>query len=92
MAARRVILPPPPTKAEAAKVAQRQAAMRGRIGVNLKAARTRSGLSLRALEARSNISANYLSGLERGLHAATVDVLVQVAFYLDTTVADLISE
>lgn len=66
--------------------------MRKLIGINLKAARQSAGLSLRALQMRSDISANYLSELERGLRAATVDVLVQAAFHLNTTVIALISK
>jgi transcriptional regulator with XRE-family HTH domain len=38
------------------------------------------------------VSANHLSELERGLRAATVDVLVQIAFSLNTTLATLVSE
>jgi transcriptional regulator with XRE-family HTH domain len=66
--------------------------MRLCIGSNLKKARTAAGLSLRQMQTKSDVSANYLSELERGLRGATVDVLVQLAYHLDTTLADLISE
>jgi ribosome-binding protein aMBF1 (putative translation factor) len=90
-AARRVPLEQPPSKSDAAKVLRQQKELRERVGINLKAARTAAGLSLRAMQMRSDISANYLSELERGLRGATLDVLVQAAFHLNTTVADLIS-
>jgi transcriptional regulator with XRE-family HTH domain len=82
----------PPSSAVNAKVKRQQAALRLRIGANIKKARAEAGFSLRQMQIRCDISANYLSGLERGLHAASVDVLVQIAFHLNTTVAALISE
>jgi ribosome-binding protein aMBF1 (putative translation factor) len=92
MAARRIPLEKPPTAAVDATVRHQQTVMRQRIGSNIKKARTEAGLSLRQMQMRSDVSANYLSGLERGLHSASVDVLVQIAFHLGTTLADLISE
>jgi hypothetical protein len=92
MAARRIPLEQPPSSAANAEVKRQQTALRLLIGANIKKVRAEAGLSLRALQLRCDISANYLSGLERGLHAASVDVLVQIAFHLNTTVADLISE
>jgi hypothetical protein len=92
VAARRTPLPAPPTKVEAAKIERQQAEARRRIGINLKAARARTGLSLRALEIRSGVSANHLSALERGIRNVTVDVLVQIAFHLDTSLADLVTK
>jgi DNA-binding XRE family transcriptional regulator len=91
MAARRIPLEKPPTKVAAERVARQQAEMRERIGANLKRVRAEAGLSLRQMQMRSDVSANYLSELERGKRGATVDVLVQIAFHMQTTVADLIS-
>jgi hypothetical protein len=92
MAARRVPLETPPTRAEAAKVDRLKAEMKLRIGRNIKAARTAAGLTLRQSEVRCNVSANYLSELERGIPDVSVSVLVQIASGLGTTVAALVSE
>ena len=92
MAARRIPLEKPPSKSDKAKVEHQQAVIRKRIGANLRKARNEANLSLRQMQIKSNVSANYLSELERGLRGGTVDLLVQIAFYLDTTLADLIAE
>jgi ribosome-binding protein aMBF1 (putative translation factor) len=91
-AARRVPLEKPPTVAVEAKVKRQQLIERQRIGANIKKARTEAGLSLRQMQQRSGVHANYMSELERGLRAGTVDALVQIAFYLNTTIAALVSE
>ena len=91
-AARRVPLEKPPSDAVMARMKRQQAIERQRIGSKIKMARTEAGLSLRQMQVRSDVSANHLSELERGLRAATVDVLVQIAFSLNTTLAALVSE
>lgn len=91
-AARRVPLEKPPSDATEARMKRQQAIERKRIGANIKKARSEAKLSLRQLQHRSGVHANYLSELERGLRAGTVDVLVQIAFHLDTTIAALVSE
>jgi hypothetical protein len=91
-AARRVPLETPPSDAVEAEMKRQQLIERKRIGTNIKKARAEAGLSLRQMQQRSGVHANYLSELERGLRAATVDVLVQIAFHLDTTISALVSE
>jgi hypothetical protein len=91
-AARRLPLEKPPSDAIMARMKRQQAIERQRIGAKIKMARTEAGLSLRQLQVRSDVSANHLSELERGLRAATVDVLVQIAFSLNMTLATLVSE
>jgi hypothetical protein len=92
MAARRVPLEKPPTDAAVARMKRQQVLERQRIGAKIKQARTEAGLTLRQMQVRSDVSANHLSELERGLRAATVDVLVQIACALNTTIAALVSE
>jgi len=92
LAARRIPLEKPPTKAELDKVERLKSQMKVRIGRNVKSARATAGLTLRQAEVRCNVSANYLSELERGLPDVSVSVLVQVAAGLGTTVAALVSE
>lgn len=92
MPARRVPLEKPPSEADEARMKRQQVIERKRIGANIKKARTEAGLSLRQMQHRSSVHANYLSELERGLRAATVDVLVQIAFHLNTTISALVSE
>jgi ribosome-binding protein aMBF1 (putative translation factor) len=91
-AARRVHLETPPSDAVEAEMKRQQLIERKRIGANIKKARAEAGLSLRQMQQRSSVHANYLSELERGLRAATVDVLVQIAFHLNTTISALVSE
>ena len=91
-AARRVQIEKPPTDAAKARMKRMQAFERQRVGAKIKQARTEAGWTLRQMEARSDVSANHLSELERGLRAATVDMLVQIAFALNTTLAKLVSE
>lgn len=92
MPARRIPLEKPPSAAVEARVKRQQTALNRLIGANIKKARTEAALSLRQLQTRCDISANYLSGLERGLHSPTINTLVKIAVHLNTTVADLISE
>jgi hypothetical protein len=88
--ARRVPLEPQATASDEARMHEQQLVERQRIGANIKAVRRAAGLSLRQMQYRSGVHANYLSELERGRRAATVDALVQIAWYLDTSIAALV--
>jgi DNA-binding XRE family transcriptional regulator len=82
MAARRIPLEKPPTKAEAARVDRMQKAMLLRIGTRLKRMRTESGLSLRAFAMKADCSPTYLSEIERGDRSISVEFLVRAARHL----------
>ncbi|QYN25181.1 helix-turn-helix domain-containing protein [Amycolatopsis sp. DSM 110486] len=60
------------------------------VGAAVRAARTRSGLSTRDLAARAGISQPFLSQLERGLHAPSVNTLYRLAEALAVSPADLL--
>lgn len=82
MAARRVPLERPPTKADEAKVRHQRDAWRLRIGANLRKARLATGLSQRQLSIRADVSANYIGQAELGRRGVTIDFLVRVGFHL----------
>jgi ribosome-binding protein aMBF1 (putative translation factor) len=88
LAARRIPLEKPPTKADIAKVEQQQAEFRGLIGRHLKEFRTEAELSLRALSYKCDVSPSYLSAVERGQHSVTADILVRLAYYLKVSVIE----
>jgi plasmid maintenance system antidote protein VapI len=91
-AARRIPLERPPNASDEAKVLRQQKLLRARVGENLKRIRTEAGLSLRALGMRADISTNHLSRCEKGLHGVTIDLLVRVSYFLDTTPTELLAE
>jgi hypothetical protein len=63
-----------------------------RIGRNIKRLRKSTSLSLRDVHRLAGINPTYLSQLERGLRAASVDTLVQISIVLNTTLAELVAE
>lgn len=73
-------------------VALRRSVERQRIGRNIRRFRTALNLSLRDLHHLSGIDASYLSQLERGMRATSIDLLVQIAIVLNVTLAELVSE
>jgi plasmid maintenance system antidote protein VapI len=91
MAARRIPLERPPSKADEAKVLREQTIARERIGALLLKLRTEAGLSLRQAGLRADVSANYLSEAERGKRSVTIDFLVRMAYHLGTTPAAFLS-
>src|ERR1700722_824919 len=91
MAARRIPLERPPSKADEAKVLREQQAARKRIGAHLQRLRNDSGLSLRQMGLRADVSANYLSEAERGKRSVTIDFLVRMAHHLGTNLAAFLS-
>lgn len=82
MAARRVPLERPPTRADEAKVLHQRDEWRQRIGANIKKARTAAGLSQRQLSIKADVSANYIGQAELGRRGVTIDFLVRVGFHL----------
>ncbi|MFZ5685699.1 MAG: helix-turn-helix domain-containing protein [Pseudomonadota bacterium] len=57
---------------------------------NLRSARRRQGLSQEELAYRADIDRTYVSALERGVYAATIDVLERLARALDMQVWELL--
>jgi len=62
------------------------------VGGNLRRLRTASGLSLAALAAASGVAKGTISELERGRGNPTVETLFALAYALEATLADLVSD
>lgn len=63
------------------------------IGDGIRSRRKAKGLTLTELAQRCGISKGYLSQIERNeIDRPSGEVLYQIAFYLDTTVADLLGK
>jgi len=62
------------------------------VGGNRKRLRTASGLSLAALAAASGVAKGTISELERGRGNPTVETLFALAYALEATLADLVSD
>lgn len=60
------------------------------LAANLRSARRRQGLSQEELAYRADIDRTYVSALERGVYAATIDVLERLARALDMQVWELL--
>jgi DNA-binding transcriptional regulator YiaG len=92
-AARRIPLEKPPSKADEAKLLRIQAETRAHIASQIRRLRIEAGLSIRALAMRANISSGYLSELEqpKSERAATIDLLVRIAYHLNVPVTTLLS-
>ena len=60
------------------------------LAANLRAARRRHGLSQEELAYRADIDRTYVSALERGVYAATIDILERVARALDMQAWELL--
>lgn len=60
------------------------------LAENLRSARRRQGLSQEELAYRADIDRTYVSALERGVYAATIDVLERLARALDMQVWELL--
>jgi hypothetical protein len=64
MAARRIPLEKPPSKADEAKLLREQQRVKERLGAHLKRLRTEANLSLRQMAMKINVSPTYLSETE----------------------------
>jgi transcriptional regulator with XRE-family HTH domain len=62
------------------------------VAGNLRRLRTASGLSLAALAAASGVAKGTISELERGRGNPTVETLFALAYALEATLADLVSD
>jgi transcriptional regulator with XRE-family HTH domain len=60
------------------------------LAANLRRRRQQQGLSQEELAYRANVDRTYVSALERGVYAATVDVLDRLARALDVEVWELL--
>ncbi|RAK66387.1 helix-turn-helix domain-containing protein [Phenylobacterium kunshanense] len=60
------------------------------LATNLRAARRRQGLSQEELAYRADIDRTYVSALERGVYAATIDVIERIARALDMQTWELL--
>lgn len=65
--------------------------VRDLLARNLRLARKAAGLSQEDLAGLSDLDRTYISSLERGRYAATIDVLEKLAEHLDLEPSDLIS-
>jgi ribosome-binding protein aMBF1 (putative translation factor) len=81
-----------PSASEEEEVKEEQASRREAIGTNIRRARTAAGLSQSGLARRAGISDRYLSNVERGRRAVSIDFLVRVAYYLDVPLESLCFE
>jgi transcriptional regulator with XRE-family HTH domain len=54
------------------------------LAANLRSRRQRQGLSQEELAHRAGIDRTYISALERGVYAATIDIVERLARALDT--------
>lgn len=91
--ARRARRPPerPSLASDEDQVKEEQAWRRECIGFNIRNARKAAGQSQRRLATRAGISDGYLSDVELGRPAVTIDFLVRVAHYLGVSVESLLS-
>lgn len=60
------------------------------LAANLRSMRRRQGLSQEELAHRAAIDRTYVSALERGVYAATIDVIERLARALDVEVWELL--
>ncbi|MBI1198535.1 MAG: helix-turn-helix domain-containing protein [Phenylobacterium sp.] len=60
------------------------------LAANLRALRRRQGLSQEELAYRADIDRTYVSALERGVYAATIDILERLARALDVQAWELL--
>ena len=65
---------------------------RRRIGRNIRRLRKSTSLTLRDVHRLAGINPSYLSQLERGLRAASIDTLVQISIVLHTSLGELVAE
>ncbi|MCG7394265.1 helix-turn-helix domain-containing protein [Microvirga sp. ACRRW] len=65
---------------------------RALLGRNVKALRTMRGLGQESLAMQLGMSRAYLSSIERGEKAATIDTIARLAEGLDVTIARLLEE
>lgn len=61
------------------------------FATNLKRYRRAAGLSQEELAHRAGIDRTYISALERGRYAASIDVVERLAQHLDVSVAQLLA-
>ena len=59
---------------------------------NLRRARHTAGLSQEELAFRAELDRTYVSSLERGIYAATIDVVARLAEVLDVEPAELLTK
>jgi transcriptional regulator with XRE-family HTH domain len=64
--------------------------VRETLGANLRRLRKRQGLSQEELAYRANLDRTYVSSIERGVYAVTIDVLDRVARALDVEAWELL--
>ena len=62
------------------------------LGINIRLERVRQRLTQEALAAAAETNQNYISEIERGISAPTVDVIEKVARALDVPASDLFDE
>lgn len=67
-------------------------ALRGRLGDALRTARVAAQLSQEQVADRAALDRTYISELERGRKAATVEAVAAIALAIGTTASALISE
>lgn len=60
------------------------------LAANLRLLRRRQGLTQEELAYRADIDRTYVSALERGVYAATIDVIERLARALDVQVWELL--
>ena len=60
------------------------------LAANLRAQRQKQGLSQEELAYRSSLDRTYVSSLERGIYAATIDVVDRLARALDIQAWELL--
>lgn len=63
-----------------------------RLGRRVRELRTQAGLTQEALAERAGITWHYISSIERGLKAATVETLAKIATALDLSLSELFLE
>ncbi len=62
------------------------------FGMNLKYYRTRQGLTQEEAAEKCSISSEYWGKMERGVQAATLDIVEKVSVGLDISAKDLFNE
>lgn len=66
--------------------------LRDVLAINLRKYRSEKGLSQEELAHRADIDRTYISSLERGVYAASIDVLERLAKELAVDPADLLQQ
>jgi transcriptional regulator with XRE-family HTH domain len=64
--------------------------IRKSFGANLRRLRKKQGLSQEELAHRANVDRTYVSAIERGVYAVTIDVLDRLARSLDVEAWELL--